>query len=112
MKTTILLMFMLLISSIAQSQTQSFDPLPSFNLTPSQSPRYEVYNLTNGIREIAPTQTIINNNGNYDIYNNVNGLLSVFPIQTIRPTINGEYNVYKLINGLPSFLPTQTIIIK
>lgn len=72
---------------------------------------YTIYDTTNGIQDITPSQIVSpNTQGGYDVYKITNGMQNITPSQIAMPNTYGGYDLYNTTNGIPDITPTQIIV--
>ena len=70
-----------------------------------ETKKVEVYNYTNGVKDITPTQIIVKTQTETKVYQTTNGIKNLTPETIIKP--NGY--VYKVENGIQSLFPIQRL---
>jgi hypothetical protein len=77
----------------------------SFITFAQETKTVQVYNYTNGVKDITPTQIIVKTQTETKVYQTTNGIQNIQPSAIIKP--NGY--VYKVENGIQSLLPIQRL---
>jgi hypothetical protein len=77
----------------------------SFITFAQETKTVQVYNYTNGVKDITPTQIIVKTQTETKVYQTTNGIQNIQPSAIIKP--NGY--VYKVENGVQSVFPVQRL---
>ena len=77
----------------------------SFITFAQETKTVQVYNYTNGVKDITPTQIIVKTQTETKVYQTTNGIQNIQPSAIIKP--NGY--VYKVENGIQSLFPIQRL---
>ena len=76
-----------------------------FSLTIFAQQKTEIYQYTNGIRDIVPTQIVeTDRQGRQFIYNTTNGIQDIVPTQIIEKQ-NGKQIIYDVKDGIQELFP-------